>query len=99
MGGRIIPGVGQLALAILGFVFVTVWFLQTMKQYYSLAGEDYVQVQVSYAHYGIAGFLFFAASWLWSLLTSISIVRNAKVPEPTPPGSVPPRITKQPPKM
>ena len=94
MGGRILPGIGQLALALLGFGFVTVWFLQTMKQYYSLAGDDYVQIQVSYAHYALAGFLFFASSWLWSLLTSISLVRNAKTPPPPPPGSVPPRITK-----
>src|SRR4051812_23285352 len=72
MGGRIIPGLGQLALAILGFVFVLVWFLQTMKQYYSLAGDEFQNPSpVSYGHYALAGFLFFAASWLWSLLTSL----------------------------
>jgi hypothetical protein len=99
MGGRILPGLGQLALAVIGFGFVMIWFLKLMKQYYSVADENYVASDVSYSSYAFAGFLFFAASWLWSLLTSLSIVRDAKTPEPPPPGSVPPRITKEPPKM
>jgi hypothetical protein len=99
MGGRVVAGLGQLALAIIGFGLVLFWFFKTMKQYYSLMGEEIITTNVSYARYAIAGFLFFAASWLWSLLTSFSIIRNAKTPIPPPPGSVPPRITNVPPKM
>jgi hypothetical protein len=98
MGGRIIPGVGQLFLALVGFALVMVWFLRTMKEYYSLMGED-TPSAISYGKYFFSGVMFFGASWLWSLLTSISLVRQAKTPPPPPPGSVPPRITNPPGKM
>jgi hypothetical protein len=95
MGGKILAGIGQLLLALLGFGLLMVWFLQTIKAYYSLADEDAPELtHVSYARYFFAGALFFGASWLWSLYTSISLIRSAKVPEPLPPGSIPPRITK-----
>jgi hypothetical protein len=92
LGGRLIAGLGQLILFLIGFAFITFWFIKTMKEYYSLMGED-VPVQVSYARYFLAGFLFAAASWLWSLLTSIRMVQQAKPPEPAAPGTSPPRIT------
>ena len=93
MGGRIIAGIGQLTLALIGFALVIVWFVKTMKEYYSLMGED-IPVQISFSHYFLAGALIFGASWFWSLITSVSIVRSAKTPEPPPPEGVPPRITK-----
>ena len=93
MGGRIIAGLGQLVVFLIGFVLIGYWVLKTMKEYYSLMGED-IPVQMSYGKYLLAGTLFAVAAWLWSLLTSLSIVRNAKTPEPLPPGSIPPRITK-----
>jgi hypothetical protein len=100
MGGRVLSGLGQLLLAVVGCGLVMFWFFKTMKQYYSIAGDEMAApADVSYASYALAGFFIFIASWLWSLLTSISIVRSAKVPEPPTPGSVPPRITNIPPKM
>jgi len=97
MGRRILAGIGQLLLALAGFALIIAWFVMTMKEYYSLMYDDYPAV--SYGKYFLAGALLFAASWLWSLLTSLSLMREAKVPEPPPPGSVPPRITNPPPKM
>jgi hypothetical protein len=91
MGGRLIAGLGQLFLFLIGFVFITYWFIKTMKEYYSLMGED-VPIHVSYGKYFLAGFLFAAASWLWSLMTSIRMVHQAKPPEPAPPGASPPKI-------
>jgi hypothetical protein len=99
MGGRIIPGLGQLLLALAGFGLVMFWFVRTMKEYYSLMGEDAPTLSTSYTKFLFAGAMLFAASWLWSLLTSVSLVRQAKVPEPPPPGSIPPRITNIPPKI
>jgi hypothetical protein len=99
MGGRIIPGIGQLFLALAGFALVMVWFLRTMKEYYSLMGEDAPTISHSYGKIFFAGACLFAASWLWSLLTSLSMMRQAKTPEPLPPGTTPPRITNIPPKM
>lgn len=99
MGGRVIPGLGQLFLALAGFGLVMLWFVRTMKEYYSLMGEDAPTHSTSYIKFLYAGAMLFAASWLWSLLTSVSLVRQAKVPEPPPPGSIPPRITNIPPKI
>jgi len=92
MGGRILSGLGQLALFLAGFAFVTFWFVKTIKEYYSLMGED-IPNHVSYGKFFLAGFLLAGASWLWSLLTSLQLVRQAKTPEPAQPGSIPPRIT------
>ena len=95
MGGRILSGLGQLILFLVGFGFVCVWFYRMMKTYYNLSdfsGEG-PQVHASYFYYFLFGFLFAGVSWLWSLLTSIRMVAQAKTPEPALPGSAPPRIT------
>ena len=96
MGGRILSGLGQLFLFLIGFAFVGIWFYRTMKSYYSLSdfSDDSASLHPLYLRYFLAGFLFAAASWLWSLLTSIQMMAQAKTPEPALPGSVPPRITK-----
>jgi hypothetical protein len=100
MGGRILPGLGQLLLALAGFVFVMLWFVRLMKEYYNVPyDEGAVAPTVSFKGYFLSGAFLFAASWLWSLLTSLSLMRDAKAPEPMPPGSTPPQITNQPPKM
>jgi hypothetical protein len=99
MGGRLIAGLGQLALALAGFGLVMLWFVKTMKEYYSLMGEDAPALSTSYTRFLLAGAMLFAASWLWSLLTSLSLLRQAKIPEPPPPDSIPPRITNIPPKI
>ena len=97
MGGRIVAGIGQLLLAIAGFGLVVYWFLRTMQEYYGLISSD--APIVSYAGYALAGLLFFAAAWLWSLFTSISLVRQAKAQEPKNPPSAPPPIINSPPKI
>jgi hypothetical protein len=97
MGGRILPGIGQLLLALLGFALVLLWFFMTMKEYYSLLDSD--AQPVSYAKYAISGGLFFLGAWLWSLLTSLSLLRQAKQDDPPTLPGVPPRITNPPGKM
>jgi hypothetical protein len=96
MGGRIIAGLGQLFLFLIGFAFVCVWFFRMMKTYYSISdfSEEPVPIHASSIYHFLAGFLFAGAAWLWSLLTSLRMVAQAKTPEPALPGSVPPRITK-----
>jgi hypothetical protein len=97
MAGKIFSGLGQLLLALAGFGLVLVWFGLTMKQEYNIMNSD--APPISYARFFFAGAFFFAASWFWSLGTSLNLMRRAKTPEPPPPGSIPPRITKPPPKM
>jgi hypothetical protein len=99
MGGRIIPGIGQLLLFLLGFLLFLYWFLKTMHTEFSLLTGD-VDTLPSYTRFAISGLLFCGASWLWALLTSIGLLREGKANEskfgPTMP---PPRITNPPPKM
>jgi len=40
MAGRWIAGIGQLALALAGFVMVVVWFFEVMIQYYGQVTGD-----------------------------------------------------------
>jgi len=95
MGGRIAAGLGQLAIILTGFALVCVWFYRVMKTYYNMSdfSEQIGKPHSFYWGYFIAGFSLAGVSWLWSLLTSIQIVAQAKTPEPALPGSSPPRIT------
>lgn len=96
MGGKIVAGIGQLLLALLGAGFVILWFVKLLGEEVNLAE---METPVSYAKWGVAGACFFIASWLWSLLTSISMIREAKEQEPKPPPPAPPRIINPPPKI
>lgn len=81
MAGRVVEGILQLLLAVAGFVLVTAWFWLVMKNYYGqMFGEEVVH------HSGplsilIFGGVFFAMAWLWSLFTSLSLMRQARAEE------------------
>lgn len=81
MAGRVVAGILQLFLAVAGFAFVVVWFWVTMKNYYGqMFGEGVVH------HSGplsilIFGGVSFAMAWIWSLFTSLSLMRQAKTEE------------------
>lgn len=96
MGGRIVEGIGQLLLALLGAGFVILWFIKLLQEEVNLAD---VETPVSYGKWGMAGALFFIASWLWSLLTSINLIREAQAQQSKNPPAPPPRITNPPPKI
>jgi len=100
MAGRWIAGIGQLALAVAGFVMVVVWFFEIMIQYYGQVTGD-VQVR-SVGWIGEVGAILFVASWLWSLVTSLSLLRQAKADGQVEPKPIPPRVADlpgQPPKL
>jgi hypothetical protein len=91
MGGRPIAGGGQITLAIVGCVVMMIWFFQTMKAYYATAvGDEATPGNVKLL---IVGASVFGVSWLWSLVTSISLLREVSVEPPPTPPAVPPRIT------
>lgn len=83
MARRWIAGTGQLLLALAGFVLVVVWFFETMAQVYGEINGDATPHSV--AGTGELGALLFAVAWLWSLVTSISLVARAKSEEPAVP--------------
>ncbi len=75
IGRRWIAGGGQLLLAVAGFAFYVFWFFNEMNQYYGqITGDVEVRPISAFLKVGIT---LFAAAWLWSLVTSISLLREA----------------------
>ncbi len=78
MAGRYIAGAGQLVLFLTGFCLFVAWFISAMLRFYhQLNGIGEIQPK-SIAWLGEAGASIAAAAWLWSLLTSISLLRQAR---------------------
>jgi hypothetical protein len=100
MAGRRVAGLGQLILALAGFALVMAWFVEVLVQFYQLAAAG-AQTELNY-RFLEAGVILFAAAWLWSLITSTSLLRQARTDEPGEPKSVPSPMTNlpgQPPKL
>ena len=76
MAGRWIAGSGQLALAVAGFVMVVVWFFKIMIQYLGQITGDVQPQPVGWI--GLTGGILFVASWLWSWVTSVSLLFEAR---------------------
>jgi 4a-hydroxytetrahydrobiopterin dehydratase len=74
--GRWIAGTGQLVLAVAGFTLVVVWFLKEMIPYYGLMFSDEPPHLPSLKMLG-EGSTLFAASWLWSAVTSLGLLHEA----------------------
>jgi hypothetical protein len=73
---RFLAGTGQLLLALAGFTLMLVWFVQMMIRYYGLMFSE-TQPRLPKLVLLEAGAILFALSWLWSLVTSISLLREA----------------------
>lgn len=76
MAGRYASGVGQLLLALAGFGLILAWFVAVMAQVYQQMNSDVTPP--SKAWLGELGALVFAVSWIWSLVTSLSLMREAR---------------------
>jgi 4a-hydroxytetrahydrobiopterin dehydratase len=74
--GRWIAGSGQLILAVAGFAIAAVWFVKEMIPYYGLMFSDAPPNLPSLKALA-EGAAVFAASWLWSAVTSVSLLREA----------------------
>lgn len=77
MCGRKMVGLLQLALALAGFCLVVAWFVVLLKQFYGMMSDSPAQFS-SPARYGWTGAGLFAIAWVWSLFTSLSILRQAR---------------------
>ena len=75
LAGRRLAGLGQLTLAVAGFVLVILWFLSVLRQFYGMV-EGSVEIK-PVGWIGLAGAGLFAAAWVWSLVTSIGLIREA----------------------
>ena len=71
-----------------GFVIVVVWFFEVMIQFYRQVTGDVPVHPVGWI--GAIGTNLFIASWFWALVTSISLLRQAKATETAEPNRIPP---------
>ena len=73
---RFVAGAGQLGIFLAGFVLFVAWFVDVMRQYYDLMFTDHephVRTRLVFA-----GVALCAVGWLWALVTSVSLMREAK---------------------
>ena len=96
IGRRFFAGACQLLLALAGFVLLVG---RMVEYYYRLVLQemDKPVSPGSYSWMAIWGVTLFGASWLWSLVTSLSLIRQAKADQQANPERVPPRIAGPPP--
>ena len=94
LAGRWVAGIGQLLLAVAGFVFVVVWFCDVMIQYYGQIDGDVEPHPVGWM--GEIGAVLFGAAWLWALVTSLSLMARGESEEPAVPQTVPPPLANPP---
>ena len=83
MAGRRMAGIGQILVAVAGFVMVVGWCVLLALQMYNEVANDAQPKSVAWL--GVAGAVTFAAAWLWSLVTSLSVLREARANENKPP--------------
>lgn len=73
---RWLAGLGQLALAVAGFVLVLVWFIKIIVPYYGMMFSESPPPPVNW-RIGVWGAALFALSWVWSLVTSLNLLHEA----------------------
>jgi hypothetical protein len=80
---RFVAGSGQLVLALIGFLLFLGWWVQKMRLFYGqMFGTDLpADAGTKLGKWGV---IIFVLSWMWSLVTSIQILRNL------PKDSIPP---------
>jgi len=73
---RFVEGAGQLGVFLVGFVMFVIWFVDELRQYYDLMFNDrqpHVRHWLVFVGVGLC-----AVGWFWSLVTSFSMMREAK---------------------
>lgn len=76
MGRRFVAGGGQLLLAVAGFGLLSAWFVNVLRQFYGLINGD-LEPEL-HPWLALSGIGLFAVAWLWALVTSFSLLREAK---------------------
>lgn len=80
MARRFWAGSGQLLLALAGFVLIVGWMLKLFSRMIRLELGEPVSSQVP-GWMWRWGLVLFMAGWVWSLVTSISLLRQARADE------------------
>ena len=96
VGRRFFAGTCQLILAVAGFALLVGWMGQYFyRLWLQQSGEP--SFGKSYDWLGEWGLAAFGAAWLWSLFTSISLLRQARREDTIGAVGVPPSIAETPP--
>ena len=93
LAGRWVAGVGQLCLALVGFGIFVVWFVQLfVRTLHALSGST--DNPPLHPLMGLLGLGIFIASWLWSGITSLSLLREARREQGA--SGIPPKVSDPP---
>ena len=93
MARRFFAGTGQLLLALAGFVLIMDWMFRLFSRMIYLELGEPVSASVP-GWLWRWGLIFFMAGWVWSLVTSISLLRRARADEAAGQKPVPPRAAR-----
>ena len=74
---RWIAGTGQLLVVLAGFTIYCAWAIKNLTLYYRLMFSDVPPQSVGWNRMAGTGVALCAAAWCWSLVTSISLLREA----------------------
>ncbi len=91
MAQRVVAGIAQLALSIAGFLLITGWMCLLFYRDINEAMQRPVSLPVPGWLWQI-GLLCFGVAWLWSLITSISLLVDLKRRQTAAAGNIPPRL-------
>jgi hypothetical protein len=81
---RFFAGSGQLLLSLSGFCMVMYWMIQKMRVYYGQMFGTNLSPRLG-EPWGKWGLICFAASWIWTIGSSILLIMRAKDEMPIPP--------------
>ena len=77
LAGRWFAGTGQLVLFLAGFVLFCLWAFRNLSQYYQMMFSDAPKTAAGNGHLALVGVAICAVAWVWSLVTSLSLFREA----------------------
>jgi hypothetical protein len=92
MARRIFAGIGQLLLALAGFFLIVGWMFELFRRVFLQQLGNPVPPDSS-GWMWKWGLLLFGAGWVWSLVTSLSLLRQAKADGQAETKPIPPRMT------
>ena len=77
MAGRVLAGLGQLAVFLAGFVLFCIWAGAGTIRYYQMAFNETAPTPNTWGNWAVIGLVLCVVSWIWSLVTSLSLQRAA----------------------
>lgn len=77
VAGRWIAGTGQLLVFLAGFVLFCAWAFNNLAQYYNMMFSDATPKNIGWNWTAWTSVALCAAGWVWSLATSLTLLREA----------------------